>query len=168
MGRLDDIAVMFQAGLASRSQEDELWIHARNICLSLAAEYAKSGQIRWPDREDVVQETLAKTSAEIGRWDPSIGRFTTYLRKIMLTSVRKQQAQYRADTKSVVAAVELAWEKIQASPEIASNPDAMAEWDEQVGRWMADGIMPDSAALAKLRHDLVTAYRLFGKWRESK
>ena len=166
MATLEDMAALLQAGLGSKIQEDDFWNHARSVCLSLAAEYAKDGRIRWPDKDDLVQQTLVSASDTLMEWDPAKGKFTTFLRKLMLTETRKIQSGYRRETKSMVAAVERAWDRIQASPEIASNPDALAEWDEQIGRWMCDGIMPDRAALAKLRHDLITSYRLFGKWRQ--
>ena len=49
--------------------------------------------------------------------------------------------------------------------EIAGNLDAWYEWEERLGMWLADGITPTPADLAKLRNrilkrfDLAAAYQ---------
>ena len=37
----------------------------------------------------------------------------------------------------------LFWDFVADLPYIYADGDRLAEWDEQVGKWMADGILPD-------------------------
>ncbi len=45
------------------------------------------------------------------------------------------------------------WKLLQFFPLVRGNSNALSCWDEQVGKWMADGVTPDLVDLVRLFSD---------------
>ena len=46
------------------------------------------------------------------------------------------------------------------SMKVRRNPDAMYDWNQQIGKWEADGVIPTYADLKELKKRIVQEYKL--------
>ena len=121
----------------------------------------KQRAVPMQDADDVIQSAMERI-VRYHSWSMSKGALSTWAARVAWGCV----AEYRrrrgmdADMKAELAGKPIDPMTIRPCAAIRDCPDALYEWEEQIGRWMVDNVPIWPAMLAKLRNHLVKHYEL--------
>ena len=159
---LNRLAALVQCGVASQDQRNAL--AAETIGLIRPKVLMRMGSSGLPSEEamDIIMTATERAMDRISQWDAGKGGWGTWVAAIASScfadaqrkSIREKSMRERLSGESIDLRQVVPCQAIQL------HPDAAYEWDEQIGRWMCDGIAVDSGMLARLRNHLLKYYGL--------
>lgn len=162
MDTMNDMAAMYRLGISTTEQGEKLAAAIRNALRPGMLVAVGAGKVSRDDMEDVLQNTLLKVFQRLQGWNCQRGGVLTWAEGIMRNEIANYQ-RARLGEMSIaqqLAGVGIDLAAVVACQAIQSHPDALYEWEEQVGRWMCDAVVVDAAMLAKLRTGIMKKYRL--------
>ena len=134
-------------------------------CIPIVREVVKTaisrGSVAYFDGDDLMQDAMLRI-CRYSTWNASEGSLKVWVGRIVWNCV----AQYRKERgEEIEMKAELMGQpidpnKIYPCAAIRDCPDALYEWEEQIGRWMVDDVPIWPAMLAKLRNHLLKHYNL--------
>ena len=160
--RADYLARLAQYGMAGGDELNELARLVYEMVRPSAMKAVGDGRLRFADVDDVCQNVAIKFFRRIQTWDAQKGSVSTFVGVIFRSCCADVQRCYLEETimQQRLGGNYVDLERVVACAAIASNPDALYEWDEQIGRWMCDNVQVDAGDLARLRNHLLKKYEL--------
>ncbi len=165
------LAMRAQRGARSHADYERLGEITLRHCRIESSKQVRTGLLPVYDCEICATEAAAKCFSDgLPKFDAAKASWGTYCQRIC--------AHYAADmardrTRQQLLAIQalnaeaerdniggIDWWRIMPPPKIRRNPDAQYEWDEQIGRWQADGIVPSHGELQALKLRLMRDYNL--------
>lgn len=119
----------------------------------------EKGLVFFDDGDDVMQDAMLGI---IRRGNVTVRNIEGWAAKVAWHKVEDRRRQYakEAEMKRELQGKSIDPDTIRPCAAIAACPDALYEWDEQIGRWMTDNVPIWPAMLAKLRNHLIKHYNL--------
>ena len=160
--RADSLARLAKYGMAGGEELNELAGLVYEMVRPSAMRAVGDGRLRFADVDDVCQNVAIKFFQRIQTWDKARGCVSTFVGVIFRSCCADMQRGYLEETimQQRLGGSYVDLERVVACAAIASDPDALYEWDEQIGRWMCDNVQVDAGDLAKLRNHLLKKYEL--------
>lgn len=117
------------------------------------------GLVFYDDGDDVIQDAMLGI---IKRGGTAVRNVEGWAMRVAWHKVHDRRRQYaeEAEMKRELKGEPIDPDTIIPCAAIRECPDALYEWDEQIGRWMTDNIPIWPAMLARLRNHLIKHYQL--------
>ena len=165
------LARLAQAGKASPAQFERLGEVTLRHCRIEAAKQVKAGVLPVYDCEICATEAAAKCFSDgLPSFDAGKASWGTYCQRICANfaadMARERTRQQLLRIRLLNEAAEqdnvggLPWGLTVPSAKIRRNADAMCDWDEQLGKWQADGMVPSYADLLALKERIMRDHNL--------
>ncbi len=116
------------------------------------------GLVFYDDGDDVMQDAMLGILQHGG----TVRKCEEWAAKVAWHKIHDRRRQYarEASLKAELMEKPIDPYTIVACAAIRACPDALYEWDEQIGRWMTDNVPIWPAMLARLRNHLIKHYQL--------
>lgn len=165
------LAVLARVGLLSHADFELLGEITLRHCRIEAAKQVRSGVLPVYDYELCAIEAAAKCFCDgLAKFDSAKSQWGTYCQRICanfavdLARDRTRQALLKIRLLNEEAEVDnpggLDYSLLVPPLKISRNPDAMYDWDEQLGKWQCDGIVPSYSDLQALKKRIQQEYNL--------
>lgn len=169
-GEATRLATLARAGLLSRADYDRLGEMTLRHCRMESAKQVRAGVIPVYDYELCSVEAAGKCFAAISAYDPGKAQWGTYCQRICahyaadLARDRTRQALLKIRILNEEADRDnpggVEYSMLVPSMKVRRNPDAMYDWNQQIGKWEADGVIPTYADLKELKKRIMQEYKL--------
>lgn len=116
------------------------------------------GLVFYDDGDDVIQDAMLGIIKRGG----TVRKCEEWAAKVAWHKIQDRRRQYAREAALKAELMEKPIDPytIVACAAIRECPDALYEWDEQIGRWMTDNVPIWPAMLARLRNHLIKHYQL--------
>lgn len=145
MRTVETLADLCAAGMLSRDQREDLGAMLLQMAFRAVWAAVYAHHAHFSDADDLIGDTVLTAWRRLGTYDSSRGSLATWVGAVARSRIAEL---YRRRGRDRIIADQLAGRLVRIAtleppPDIAAEPDALHEWDEQLGRWMSDA--PHSA-----------------------
>lgn len=167
------LATLAHLGIISPADFERLGDITLRHCRIEAAKQVKRGVTPIYDLELLATESAAKCfAAGLAKFDASKAQWGTYCQRITAHCAvdearlrsRQQVLKIRLlNEEAIQAAAEggnIDLRSLAPSRQIRQNPEALYDWNQQIGKWQGDGLVPSYAELQALKKRILREYNL--------
>lgn len=165
------LAILARVGLLSASDFERLGEITLRHCRIEAAKQVRAGVVPSHDYELCAIDAAAKCFSDgLAKFDSAKAQWGTYCQRICANHAIDQA---RDRTRQALLKLRLFNEGADRSisgsadyslltppAKIRRNPDALVDWDQQLGKWQKGGIVPSYADLEALKKRILQEYNL--------
>ncbi|MGN0866176.1 MAG: hypothetical protein ACI4SG_00660 [Oligosphaeraceae bacterium] len=165
------LAMLARMGMISQDDYNRLGEITLRHCRMESAKQVRAGVVPVYDYELCAVESAGKCFSDgLAKFDPEKSQWGTFCQRICanfatdMARERTRQAMLKIRLLNQEAELDnpggVDYSMIVPSLKIRRNPEAMYDWDQQLGKWQVDGIVPTYADLQALKKRIMQEYNL--------